>query len=92
MIFGQLMESIAEACLLGLTSEGWSGAEAFYTVAPTTKIAEEEGERAPSSLQLAREHHAQAKLKEDYFEGEHGRTRGFFDCSKAECLLGWKHP
>lgn len=87
----KLMESIAEACLLGLTSEGWSGAEAFYTVAPTTQIWEQEGDQGLSSTGLAKKYHSQAKLRDGYYDGQSGRGRGFFDCTKAEKLLGWQH-
>ena len=78
---------------MGITSEGWSGAEAFYIVAPTNNVFEKLGEDAPDSLTLAKGHYPDAKLKEGWFgDDEERRGRGFYDCSKAERLLGWKHP
>lgn len=83
------MDAVARACLLGLTSEGWTGAEAFYIVAPTTKMHEEKGDAEPSTLENLKKYHPQAKIKPGWYE-EH-RGRGLFDCSKAERMLGWKH-
>ncbi|MFT5195037.1 MAG: nucleoside-diphosphate-sugar epimerase [Cellvibrionaceae bacterium] len=73
-----LSSDASRACLLSLTAD-FSGHEAFYIVAPSTAVAE------PSR-----------KLAEDYFpntplRSEMANTSGFFDCSKAERLLGWRH-
>jgi UDP-glucose 4-epimerase len=69
----------AQACLMSLTG-GFNGAEAFYIIAPDTAM------DAPS-LDLAREYYPDVPVRGDLT----GR-RGFFDCSKAERLLGWTHP
>ena len=81
------------ACLLGLTSEGWSGSEAFYKVAPGTLIDAMQVDigEGMSSLKLARKYHPKAALREGYFDGDGAKGRGFFDTGKAERLLGWKH-
>ena len=71
-------DATARACLLGITA-GFRGHEIFYIVAPQTMMEE------PS---LA--------LKEKYFpevpvRGDLSGQTGFFDCQKAEQLLGWRH-
>ena len=71
-------EACARACLLSLTAD-FTGHEVFYIVAPTTMM------DAPS-LELA-----QAVFPEVRVRGDLSGNRGFFDCSKAERLLGWKH-
>jgi nucleoside-diphosphate-sugar epimerase len=68
----------AQACLLSLTA-GYRGHEVFYIVAPESLL------KLPS-LELARRYHPEAEIRGDF-----GGSHGFFDCSKAERLLGWKH-
>ena len=68
----------ARACLLGVTA-GFRGHEVFYIVAPQTMMEE------PSLT-----------LKEKYFpdvpvRGDLGDHKGFYNCRKAEQLLGWRH-
>lgn len=74
-------DSGAEAFLLALTEGGWTGHEAFFVCAPETAHEEESG-----------------VLKEMWWGGvriKEGASleghRSFFDCSKAERLLGWRH-
>ncbi len=72
------IEAAARACLLSLTAD-FEGHEAFYIVAPDTMM------DAPSP-----------ELKGRFFpdvpvRGDLGGRRGFYDCLKAERLLGWKH-
>ncbi|KAJ8072626.1 hypothetical protein AAF712_012158 [Marasmius tenuissimus] len=76
-------DSGADAFLLSITNEDgkWSGHERFFIVAPEIAHDIDSGE-----------------LKEMYWddvpvkEGAEIRDRrGFFDCSKAEHLLGWVH-
>ncbi|KAF8890649.1 hypothetical protein BD779DRAFT_1610742 [Infundibulicybe gibba] len=57
-------------------TDKWSGHEAFFIVAPD----------------IAYDEDADA-LREEYWPGvpTKGPLRGFFDCSKAERLLGWVH-
>ena len=66
------------ACLLSLTAD-FKGHEVFYLTAPDT-IAE-----VPS-----------LELKQQFFpdvlvRGDLSGNKSFFDCSKAERLLGWQH-
>lgn len=68
----------SRACELALTA-GFSGHEVFYIVAPQTA--------APTpSLELARTHYPETPIR-----GELSGHTGFFDCRKAERLLGWRH-
>lgn len=72
-------QSTAEAFLLAVTADGWSGHEAFFITAATLSAdepAEELYEKYWKDVPIA--------------TGKHLR-KGFFDCSKAERLLGWVH-
>lgn len=73
-----LLSDASRACLLSLTA-GFSGHEAFYIVGPDAVA------NKPSN-QLAAEHYPNATLRT-----EMAGNSGFFDCSKAERLLGWRH-
>lgn len=71
-------EATARACLLGITAD-FSGHEIFYIVAPRTMM------ETPSPI-----------LKEEYYPdvpiiGDLSGNKGFFNCQKAERLLGWHH-
>ena len=79
------MPSVASALLLGLTSEGWSGHEVFYCVAPTIAWPEDQAD----SRSMARKAWPDVPLREEWFAGR--KDQGFYDCSKAERMLGWKH-
>jgi UDP-glucose 4-epimerase len=68
----------ARACLLSLTAD-FRGHEVFYIVAPQTIM-------DVPSLDLAREFFPDVPVR-----GDLSGTRSFFDCSKAERWLGWKH-
>jgi UDP-glucose 4-epimerase len=73
-----LHSSAARACLLSLTAE-YRGHEVFFIAAPNTMT------EIPS-----------LELKQKYFpdvpvRGDLSGYKSFFDCSKAERLLGWKH-
>jgi len=72
------LDAAAHACLLSLTAD-FRGAEAFYIVAPDTAVEQ-------PSLELARQYFPAAVIR-----GDLSGNNGFFDCSKAERLLGWKH-
>ncbi len=95
-------ESCARACLLGLTSQGWEGHEVFNIVAP--EICREgplDGpdpwgrERAkptnpkPEALALLEKYWPGTKVDAKYWK--ENTRRAFWDTSKAERLLGWKH-
>jgi UDP-glucose 4-epimerase len=72
-------DAAADACLRSLAAP-FEGHEAFYIVAPDTVAAE-------PSLELARRFYPDVPVR-----GDLSGHRGFFDCAKAERLLGWVHP
>ena len=71
-------DACARASLQALTAE-YHGHEVFYIVAPDTMMEQ-------PSLELAARHFPDVPIRGDLS----GRT-GFFNCAKAERLLGWKH-
>lgn len=71
-------DATARALLLGVTAP-FSGHEAFYIVAPDTMI------DTPSD-ELHRTHYPAVPLRRSL-----PGNSGFFDCSKANRLLGWSH-
>ncbi len=73
-----LMSEACRACLLSLTAD-FAGHEAFYIVAPRTAAGK-------PSLDLAREHYPNVEIRGDLSD-----HNGFFDCSKADRILGWRH-
>ena len=73
-----LLSDASRACLLSLTAD-FKGHEPFYIVAPDTVMTE-------PSRKLASEYYPDTQIR-----GELTGNSGFFDCSKAERLLGWKH-
>jgi UDP-glucose 4-epimerase len=73
-----LAEAAARACLLALTAD-FAGHEAFFIVAPDTVA-------GSPSLELAHTFFPEVPLR-----GDLSGNRSFFDCSKAERLLGWRH-
>jgi UDP-glucose 4-epimerase len=72
-------DAAADACLRSLTAP-FTGHEVFYIVAPDTTV-------DVPSLELARQHFPEVPIKGDFS----GR-KSFFNSTKAERLLGWKHP
>ncbi len=72
------LESAARAFLLALTAD-FSGHEAFFIVAPDTMV------NTPSQ-QLKARHYPDVPLREELVGNQ-----GFFNCRKAERLLGWRH-
>lgn len=73
-----LLSEASRACLLSLTT-GFTGHEVFYITAPHTAISE-------ASLGLARQHYPNVEIRGDF-----SNHTSFFNCAKAEQLLGWKH-
>jgi nucleoside-diphosphate-sugar epimerase len=77
------LAAAARACLLAVTAEtvgaAFTGHEIFYIVAPETVI------DAPS-LELWQEFYPHVPVC-----GDLSGNRGFFNCEKAERLLGWRH-
>lgn len=71
-------DAAARACLQSLTAD-FKGHEAFYIVAPTTKM------HIPS-IELKERYFPEVPLRRELVDDE-----GFFDCRKAEEMLGWRH-
>lgn len=74
-----LRSAAADACLLSL-EDRFKGHETFYIVAPRTTS------EAPS-LELAARYFPDVPVR-----GDLAGHKAFIDCSKAERLLGWRHP
>ncbi len=75
-------DAAARACLAAVTDAAFKGAEEFHIIAPDTITV------APApSLDLARQYFPDVPVR-----GDLSGRRGFFDCSKAQRLLGWTHP
>lgn len=71
-------DAAADACLRAATAT-FTGHEVFYVVAPTTTV-------DTPSLQLHAEYYPDVAIN-----GDLGGTRSFFDCAKAQRILGWTH-
>ena len=72
------IQAAAQACLLSLTAD-FTGHEVFYIVAPKTMM-------TTPSQELKRQYFPDVALRSDL-----NNTTGFFNCAKAERLLGWQH-
>lgn len=68
----------SRACLLALTAN-FVGHQVFYIVGPRTAMKE-------PSLKLAQKHYPGTPIR-----GDLSGNTGFYNCSKAEKILGWKH-
>lgn len=78
-------DAVADAFLRALTApEGaWTGHQVFLLAAPSsTTVGSDIGA-------LVREYYPEMPLKEGFVPSG---AMGLFDCSKAERVLGWKHP
>jgi nucleoside-diphosphate-sugar epimerase len=73
-----LLREAGRACLAALTAD-FKGHEVFYIAAPRTAAPE-------SSLDLARRHYPGTPVRGDLSD-----HNSFFNCAKAERLLGWRH-
>lgn len=73
-----LFKEANRACLLSLTAD-FHGHEVFYITAPHTMATE-------LSAELAKKHYPGTPVRGDFS----GR-KSFFDCAKAERILGWRH-
>lgn len=97
-------DACARACLLGLTSEGWSSHEIFNIAAPTVcwegngveeadrrKVGQSgEGLKLPTTLELLKRHWPHPyEVDEEYFAKNPRGT--IWVSTKAERMLGWKH-
>jgi len=74
-----LRSAAANACLLSL-EDRFRGHEAFYIIAPHSTS-------ETPSLELAARYFPNVPVR-----GDLSGHKSFFDCSKAERLLGWRHP
>ncbi len=72
------LEATARAVLLALAAD-FDGHEVFYVVAPETMM-------DTPSLELRERFYPEVPLR-----GPMSGTRSFFDCRKAETVLGWLH-
>ncbi|KAG1872142.1 NAD(P)-binding protein [Suillus tomentosus] len=77
------MDSAADAFLRAVTVEmdHWTGHETFFITAPQLAADED-------WLELKEKYFPNVPVKPGWVESG---TKGFFDCSKAERLLGWVH-
>lgn len=73
-----LRDATARACLLGVTAD-FSGHEPFYIVAPQTMMENR-------SLELIEKFYPDVPIV-----GDMSGRAGFFNCARAEQLLGWRH-
>src|SRR6266498_138807 len=73
-----LSEAAARSCLLSLTAD-FTGHEVFYIVAPDTIM-------DTPSLELKEKFYPDVPVR-----GDLSGNKSFFDSSKAERMLGWKH-
>jgi nucleoside-diphosphate-sugar epimerase len=73
-----LLAESSRACLLSLTAD-FTGHEVFYITAPHTADTQ-------PSMELARQHYPNTEIRGDF-----SNHTSFFNCAKAERLLGWQH-
>lgn len=71
-------DAVTRACLRSLVAD-FAGHECFYIVAPLTTT-------LTPSIELAQKYFPDVPVV-----GDLSGTNGFFDCSKAERILGWRH-
>jgi nucleoside-diphosphate-sugar epimerase len=86
------VDAVVRACILGLTSEGWGGAEAFHIA--SDKIfypAALSNDVEVSALELLDRHWSGRVKSIDKGWWAKDPRRSFFDTTKAEQILGWKH-
>lgn len=96
-------ESCAESALLGITSEGWKGHEAFHIcadeipweggVTPESRrpVGSTERMNKAGSVELIKHSWAGTPIREGWFDGEKGFRRATADTTKAKKLLGFVH-
>lgn len=86
------VDAVVRACILGLTSEGWTGAEAFHIAAEEIFFPKElsDGMILPA-LELAEKYWPSRIKRIDKSWWDGNPRRSFFDTSKAQTMLGWKH-
>jgi nucleoside-diphosphate-sugar epimerase len=86
------VDAVLRACVLALTSEGWSGAEAFHIAADQIfyPASLSDGVEIPALEVLEKHWSGRVKQIDRSWWADNPR-RSFFDTSKAQRVLGWKH-
>lgn len=84
------MLACSRAGELGLLSEGWDGAEAFYIIADDILTEHDDDTATSLDLLVKTWDPLQFGVVDRWYWKDNPR-RGFFDCSKAKRLLGWAH-
>lgn len=91
-LWGYVQEdSAADAFLRAVVDENdkWSGHEAFFIVSPKHAYWKNESEFGlVDAKELREKHWPDVPIKPGF---DVSGSKGFFDCSKAEKLLGWVH-
>lgn len=82
------VDAVVRACILGLTSEGWSGAEVFHIASDEIYYADDTDVSALDLLERTWKGRVR-NVDRDWWTGN--PRRSFFDTSKAQTVLGWKH-
>ena len=75
---------------LGLLSEGWEGAETFYIMADDMLTPNDNDTSTAMELLVETWDPLRYGIVNRKWWKENPRN-GFFDCTKAKQLLGWKH-
>ena len=78
-LWGYVLGPAVSRAFLAAVTGDFEGHETFLIVAPETMV-------DTPSLELAAEHYPEVPVL-----GDLSGTTGFFDCRKAESLLGWSH-
>ena len=84
------MISVCRSGELGLTSEGWGGAETFYIIADDILTSSDDDKETSMDLLLQHGEPLLYGVVDRKWWSANPR-RGFWDCDKAKRLLGWKH-
>ncbi|OCF32002.1 hypothetical protein I317_06712 [Kwoniella heveanensis CBS 569] len=86
------VDAVLRACILALTSDGWTGAEAFHIAADEIfyPASMSNGVKVPA-LELLEKHWPDRVKNVDKSWWEGNPRRSFFDTSKAQRVLGWSH-
>lgn len=86
------VDAVLRACILGLTSEGWEGAEAFHIASDEIFYPSElSGGVQISALDLLEQHWSDRVTVVDRSWWDDNPRRSFFNTAKAQRLLGWQH-
>lgn len=86
------VDAVVRGCVLGLTSEGWTGAEAFHLAANEIFYPASLSDGVEISALNLLEKHWPGRVKvvdRSWWDGN--PRRSFFDTAKAQRMLGWQH-